>query len=52
MKNNNQTKEDKKFDALKYCFDADMKIKEKLIDIIPTEMDDFDEESRIDYTIV
>ena len=48
MKNNNQTKEDEKFDALKYFFDVDMKIKEKLIDIIPTEMDDFDEESRIE----
>lgn len=45
--------EDKKnlqFEALKKFFDNDMKIKEMILKIAPTELDDYNEESRIEYT--
>ena len=45
--------EDKKnlqFEALKKFFDNNMKIKEMILKIAPTELDDYNEESRIEYT--
>ncbi len=43
-------KEKSQFEALKKFFDNNMKIKEMILKIAPTEMDDYNEESRIEYT--
>lgn len=41
--------ETKKLQALKYFLENDMKIKETLIKLAPSEIDDFDDTSRMDY---
>ena len=43
-------KREKTFESLKEFFASDLRIKEALAKLAPTEMDDFDEESRIKYT--
>ncbi len=45
-----EDKEKLQFEALKKFFDNNMKIKEMILKIAPTEMDDYNEESRIEYT--
>lgn len=43
------TKEQENFEKIKRFFESDMKIKEALLKLAPTEKDDFNEESRIKY---
>ena len=45
-----EDKEKSQFEALKKFFDNNMKIKETILKIAPTEKDDYNEESRIEYT--
>lgn len=44
------TKEQENFERIKRFFESDMRIKETLLNLAPTEKDDFNEESRIEYT--
>ena len=43
-------KQEEALKKIKDFFTSDMKIKETLIRLAPTEMDDYSEESRIEYT--
>ena len=44
-----QEKKAKKLQALQSFFETDMKIKEVLIKLAPTNMDEYNEESRMNY---
>lgn len=52
IKNNKEEslEKNKKLEALKKFFIRDLKIKEKLLKLAPTSLDDWNEESRIEYT--
>lgn len=49
MENNNKQKQET-FENLKNFFLSDMKMKETLLNLAPTELDDYSEETRIEYT--
>lgn len=49
MEDNNEKKQET-LENLKNFFKSDMKIKEKLLKLAPTELDDYSEETRIEYT--
>ena len=43
-------KREKRFESLKKFFESDMQLKQTLLELAPTEKDDFNEESRMQYT--
>lgn len=47
--NNKDYKKDRLFEGLKNFFQVDMKIKENLLQLAPSEIDDYNEETRIEY---
>ena len=47
---NNDEKKQETFEDLKNFFKSDMKIKEKLLKLAPSELDDYSKETRIEYT--
>ena len=49
MEENNNDMQKKKFEAIKYFFEQDLKIKEKLIKLTPTSEDLYNEDSKIKY---
>ncbi|MGN1299232.1 MAG: hypothetical protein ACI4UE_04550 [Candidatus Scatovivens sp.] len=48
--NNEDYKKNRLFEGLKNFFQVDMKIKESLLQLAPSEIDDYNEETRIEYT--